>query len=212
MDRRRLLAICSSIPVVAGCTGQSTDNDVSPTRTSDTGSPTVTSTQTSASDRTGGTETPETCTETDGQPCPPFATARHRAVCSHTVEPNSASVYMDPHPGCSTLKNGTPGEEITLTVYNQSSQDLSFNPYSWRIWHGGGGEWTELEQEVSGGGRVTVAARGTHTWSFLEAVESIQEEPALESGRYGAEIGVSDPRNSDVRVALIALVRLDAEH
>lgn len=210
MNRRRLLAICSSIPVVAGCTGQSTENDASPSP--DTSSPTVTGTETAASNNADRKETPATCAETDGQSCPPFATARDRAVCSHTVEPNSASVYMEPNPGCSTLENGTPKDEITLTFYNQSSSDLSFNPYSWRIWHDEGGEWTELEQEVSGGGKVTVAAHDSHSWTFMEAVEAIQEEPTLESGLYGAEIGVPDPRNSDAWVACIALVQLDANN
>lgn len=212
MDRRRLLAICSSIPVVAGCTGRSTENDASPPRTPGTGSPTDARTRTPQPDDSGWEDTPATCAETADQPCPPFATARDRAVCSQTVESNAASVYIAPNPGCSTIDDGTPEDEITLTFYNQSARDLSFNPYSWRIWHDEGGGWTELEQEVSGSGTVTVAARDAYSWSFLEALEAIQEEPAPESGLYGAEIGVPDPRNSDAHVACIALVQLDAEN
>ena len=171
----------------------------------------------------GGAETPdepEAGNESDGevdtltpdiddQPCPLYETERDSAVCSHTVDTDTASVYIEPNPESSTLNDGTPVDDITLTFYNQSSNELTFNPHSWSIWHNSGTEWEELQQELSGDGRLTTSPDDTHSWSFIEAVESIQEEPAFEPGLYAAELGVPDPENSDEWVACIALVQLD---
>jgi len=145
----------------------------------------------------------------DEQPCPPYPTDRDRTVCSHTVTSDTASVYLTPDPRSSPLDDGTPVDEITLTLYNQSSTDLRFNPHSWRIWHLSDGDWSELDRQQSGDGVVTVAANGTDTWSFLETIETSQDDPELNPGRYAAEIGVPDPDTADGWVACIALIRFE---
>lgn len=144
----------------------------------------------------------------DAQPCPPFSIDRDRAVCSHTVDRDTASVYLDPEPHSSTLNDGTPAEEITLTLHNQSATDLRFNPHSWRIWHQSDSDWTELQQHSTGDGVVTVHTSNTYTWSFLEAVESIQAEPEVHAGLYAGEISVPAPATDDW-IACIALVRFE---
>lgn len=146
----------------------------------------------------------------DDKRCPPYETERDRAVCSHTVDPDTEAVYIEATPKGSTLKDGTPGDDITLTLYNQSDHDLVFNPHSWRIWHNSETGWEELQQELSGNGRRTTSPNATHSWSFMEAVESIQEEPILEPGLYAAELGVPSPESSDDWIACVALVELDS--
>lgn len=140
--------------------------------------------------------------------CPPYSTDRERAVCSHTVDEESASVYLDADPETTGLDDCEPAEPITLTLENRSSGDLRFNPASWSIWHDPGDGWTELPPEISGDGVTTLPAGETHSWTFLEAVESIRPEPNLEPGRYAAELGVPDPAGGGW-LACIALVRLE---
>lgn len=198
MRRRRLLACIgvSATPITAGCLGGDAPSD-DPVRTVDGG-------------ESGGRTVAE-----DGSPddpgarsCPPYSTDRERAVCSHTVDGESAPVYLLTEPETAVLDDGGPADTITLTLYNRSSGDLRFNPASWRIWHDSGDGWEELLPEVSGDSTLTVPAGGTHSWTFLEAVESIRPEPDLEHGRYAAEIGVPDPV-VDGWLACIALVTIE---
>lgn len=141
----------------------------------------------------------------EGQSCPPYATSHDRAVCSHTVNADTASVYLTPDPQTSPLDDGAPVNEITL--HNQFDTDLRFNPSTWRIWRLTDGDWSELEKQWSGHGVVTVPADDTYTWSFMEAVKSIQEEPNLNPGLYAAEIAVPDPDSINDWVGCIALMR-----
>ena len=193
MNRRHLLASigAGALTGSAGCLGDAT----------------------SLNDADGGTEsngnTGSTTSAVGEEPCPPVETGRDRAVCSHTVDTATAAVYLEPTPARSHLSDGTPVEEITLTLHNQSSSELTVNPHSWRIWHNQGTDWTELEQDLSGDGRLTVSPGSTHAWSFTETVESIQEQPALAPGLYAAELGVPDPEKSDEWIACIALLQLD---
>lgn len=193
MNRRRLLASigAGSLVGLAGCLG-----DATPLDDRDGGNT-----------ATGGTES--TPPEGADQPCPPVETARDSAICSHTVDPATTAMYLEPEPSRTTLRDGTLVDEITLTFHNQSSTELTFNPYSWRIWHTSGTEWAELQRELAGDGRLTVTPEDTHSWTFTEAVESIQENPALVPGRYAVELGVPDPENTDEWIACIALVQLD---
>ncbi|WP_247729139.1 hypothetical protein [Halovivax limisalsi] len=144
------------------------------------------------------------------QPCPPYETERDSAVCSHTVGSDEVSVYIEPHTEHSTLDDGTPVEEILLSIYNQSATELTFNPYSWSVWYNSGNGWEELQQELSVTGHLTISPDETHSWSFTEVVDSIQEEPTLEPALYAAELGVPDPENGDNWIGCIALVQLVA--
>lgn len=164
----------------------------------------------------GGTDEPThsstdepTHSSIDSQPCPPYAIDRDRVICSWTVDPDETTVSLEPEPRTAPLDGTAPGAGVTLTLHNRSATEFQFNPYSWSIWHRGGDGWTELEQEIVGDGVVTVAANDTYTWSFLDAVESIRDDPTFEAGLYAAEMAVPDPEHDDEWVACIALVRFD---
>lgn len=200
MNRRRLLAHvgASSLVSITGCLG---------TNGTPAGSETETNPPSNESDAETDTTNPETAA-IDDQPCPPYKTDRDTAVCSHTVDTDTASVYLDASPEASELDNGEPSDEITLTLHNQSASELTFNPNSWNIYHNAGTEWKELQQKQSGDGMYTISEDETHSWSFMEAVESVEEELELERGLYAAELGVSFD-NSDDWIACIALIRLN---
>lgn len=142
--------------------------------------------------------------------CPPYESDADRTVCSHTADPSSASVLLEASPVRTTLADGQPSEEITLTFTNRTGSEIGFNPNSWYVWQQTGGEWQELEQEWTGHGKVTVAAGETHTWSFVEAVSAIQPEPQFDAGRYAATIHVPAPEG-DGEIACVALLELEAE-
>ena len=202
MNRRQVLAQIGAGAVVGltGCVsgaessgspdGQSSPDQASP-------SPTTTTDESTPSDPT-----------VLDHSCPPYDTARDRAVCSQTADKDSEPVYLEPTPVQSTLDDGIPTEEITLTLHNQSPSDLSFNPHSWRIRQKADSDWVELEQQLSGDGKLTISPNDMHSWSFTEALESIREDPEFETGLYAAELGVPDPDNNDAWVACIALVHL----
>ena len=61
----------------------------------------------------------------------------------------------------------------------------------------------QLQQEFVGDGVVSVSPNDVHTWSLLEAVESIQNDTTFKSGQYAAEIGVPDPESDDDWIACI---------
>ena len=192
MNRRRLLA---ALPIwfAAGCTGAPAGGDDAP------------------DDAPTGSDGTEPTPTAGGRRCPPFETARDRAVCSHTVE-RDASVFLAATPERSRLDDGTPAEEVMLTLHNRSDVELSFNPHSWRVHHDGGDGWTQLARETAGDGKTTVTPGGTRSSSLLEAVDSVRSDPDLnlDPGRYAAELGTPDPAG-DGRVACIAFVRLEAE-
>lgn len=162
-------------------------------------------------DANAASDTTETPRPTiDEQLCPPYTIDRDHAVCSKTVDSDTTPVYLDVAPRSSTLDDGTPAEETTLTLYNQSDTDLRFNPHSWRIRHLSDDDWTALNQQLVGDGVATVSAGTTHTWSFVEVVASIRDDSELNPGLYAAEIGVPDPVTNDEWIACIALVRFEA--
>jgi len=196
MNRRQVLAWIGTGAIIglAGCNSGAESSDA-PDRASP--SPTTTTNESAPSDPT-----------VLDHSCPPYDTARDRAVCSQTVDKGSEPVYLEPTPVQSTLDDGIPTEEITLTLHNQSPSDLSFNPHSWRIRQKADSDWVELEQQLSGNGKLTISPNDTHSWSLTEALESIREDPEFETGLYAAELGVPDPDNDDAWVACIALVHL----
>lgn len=181
MRRRHLLATigAGATGAIAGCSGGS----ASSTPTADV--PTI-----------------------DDRDCPPYAIDLDGAVCSHTVEPTNAAVYLDANPTSAVLSNGTPASEITLTLHNESTSDLEFNPHTWTISRRVDSGWQPLEEEIAGDEKVTLDGSETYSWSFVEAVESIRTDPTLGSGLYAAEIGAPDPESNEAWLACIALVRL----
>lgn len=193
MNRRTLLAHMGTVAAIgsAGCHGGAA-------------LPGTSATETPADNRS---ETPVP-TIAD-QRCPPLETERKSTVCSHTVDPDSASVYIEAAPENAALNDGTPVEEITLTLHNQSSTELIFNPLSWSVWLDQGNGWEQLQQELSGNARLTVLPETTHSWTLTEVVASIREAPDFKPGLYVAEIGVPNPDISDDWISCAALIRLN---
>lgn len=192
MNRRNLLIQLGSgaILCTAGCLG-------------DPGSPNDPEAE---NERDGETKTPDSSFSIVS--CPPYGPIHNRAVCSHTVDREAESVYLLPDREQATLSDGVPEEEMSLKLHNQSSSELTFNPHNWRIWHKTDSEWEELERQLSGDGSVSVSAGETHSWSLVEAVESIQEDAVLVSGEYAAEIRVPDPETEGEWIACVSVVQL----
>lgn len=102
MKRRELLAAtCTSIAGLAGCSSGDPEQETPAT-------------------------TPIPLSEYE---CPPHDTNAGAAVCSHTVDTGSASVYL--LPSKTTVDAST--EVIELRLYNESAAELEFNPYQWSI-------------------------------------------------------------------------------
>lgn len=148
--------------------------------------------------------------DTKTQPCPPYETDRESVVCSHTVDPASAAVSLESRPKRSTVADGIPETEISLTLRNNSASELTFNPYSWHIRTNTGADWHDIQQDRAGNGTLTVPAGETQTWSLVDAVTAVRDDPELEPGLYAAELTVPAPTREDDSIACIALVRLDA--
>lgn len=199
MRRRTLLVAAGGLSLsLSGCldaNGQSGD------ASDDTGE----STGSDAPRSDGGT----TATTLQDESCPPYQTDADRTVCSHGTVPESASVFLEASPDGTTLDGDQPSEEITLTLHNRSASAIEFNPNSWYVWREADDGWQQLEREWSGDGVATVDSGSEHTWSLVEAVSSIQPDPAFETGRYAAEIRVPDPED-DTSVACVALIEFRA--
>ncbi|SFB74508.1 hypothetical protein SAMN05444422_101668 [Halobiforma haloterrestris] len=196
MHRRRVLERASfgALLGLAGCLGENNTAD-DPSDTESTASM---------------DDTESAIPDIDAQSCPPYETDHDRVVCSHTVDPDSATVFLEPSPRRSTVVDGTPESEVTLTLHNRSDSELTFNPYSWQLRSDSGSGWRELQQDRAGNGTLTVSAGETHTWSLVDAVTAVREEPDLDPGLYAMELTVPDPERESDRIACIALVRLEA--
>lgn len=134
--------------------------------------------------------------------CPPAAPERTGVVCSHTVDPGDAPVYLLP----SERTAPSPGA-LDLTLHNDSATELTFNPYSWTVRHELVSGWERLERRSQGDGRLVVGDGETHRWTFEEVVEAIDTETTVGPGTYAAEVSVPDPTGPDW-VACVALFRL----
>lgn len=135
--------------------------------------------------------------------CPPYNPDADETVCSHTVDTNAASVYLLP----SQTVVEEPSETLNLTLHNDSSTELTFNPYSWTVMMQRESGWTELEQQVSGNGKLTVAPGETQTWTLNEVAGYSNESTTLDTGRYTAEISVPDP-DGPAWITCVAVFRL----
>lgn len=142
--------------------------------------------------------------------CSPYPTGREWAACSEPAAESVAGVSMSVDPPSTTLVDGLPADEVSLTVVNDSDSDLTFNPYSWRIRRYEQGNWSDVDGGMSGDGMVSVDAGESQSWTFTEAVEAVQPDPDLEPGLYTAEIGVPHPDADDEWIACIAFIRLGA--
>jgi len=156
----------------------------------------------SITEPTPGTRTPPPPAALAEYDCLPHKPVHGRTVCSQTVDTDSAPVYLSP----SDPVAADPAA-LDLTLHNDSGNDLRFNSYSWTMWTDGASGWEKVERLSSGSGVVTVAAGETHTWTFEEAVRSINDEVTLAPGVYTATIPVPIP-GEDGWMACLALVGL----
>lgn len=107
-------------------------------------------------------------------PCPPVEMRESGLTCSHTVDgsgdeaPEAAGVYFETSPAVSADP-----DEITLTMTNDASERLEFNPFSWTLWVEQSGEWSEVEQAIVGDGYIEVDPGQTHSWSATEVADAI---------------------------------------
>lgn len=194
MKRRGLLAsVCASLVGVAGCSSRGADSD-----------PGATATDSPASPSPSPSPSPTSPTPLSAFECPPRGSDTGAAVCSHTVETDSASVYLLP----AETNADAPGETLELTLYNDSATDLRFNPYQWSILSRDGSKWERVEKRASGNGRVTVAAGETKTWTFGDAVEFVNPEATIDAGTYAAGIDVPNPDDGSDWIRCFALFRL----
>lgn len=199
MKRRHLLARAGigSVGSLAGCLGSAEPSGESEERTR---------TDVDEDDA----ERDRAAPAIDDRPCPPYDTVRDRAVCSHTVDPETAPVSLEPSPERSVLADGRPADEIALTLSNRSTRPLTVNPYSWTVWHDSGTGWEAFWQEYSITGHRTVSPGDSLSWTFAEAVESVRRDPELEPGLYAVELGVPKPSRGGEWIGCIALVRLES--
>lgn len=177
MKRRTVLgAACTSVAGLAGCTGF----------------------------RSGAaTGSPTSSTPIAEYGCPPYDPTLDGYVCSHTVDTESACVYLLP----TKATTDASAETVDLTLYNESSTGLEFNSYQWEIMVQQSAGWEAIETRISGDGRVTIPPGDTHTWTFSEVVDSINEQVTVDAGTYTAAIGVPNPEESDW-IQCLALIRL----
>ncbi|WP_283402426.1 hypothetical protein [Halorubrum sp. DM2] len=176
MKRRRLLAaVFTSVAGFAGCLSNAKEQ-----------------------------ETPTTAsTPLSEYGCPPSNSLAEPAICSHTVDTSSTSVYLLP----SETTGDTPAGTVELTLHNDSPTELEFNPYEWSILTKVSSGWEAIEGNSSGNGRLILSPDDTQTWAFDEVVGFINESVTVDSGTYVAGIRVPNPETSDW-VRCIALFRL----
>lgn len=98
-------------------------------------------------------------------------------------------------------------ETVELTLYNESSTDLEFNPYQWSIQTKTADGWEAVEKRTSGNGRLVLSPGDTQTWTFREVVDFINDQAPTDAGVYTAAINVPDPGGSDW-IQCLALFRI----
>jgi len=132
--------------------------------------------------------------------CPPDNPTEDPVVCSHTVDTDAADIYL-------LTDQTTQSETPTLTLHNDSSSDLEFNPFQWMVMQQQSSGWVPIEKRSSGNGRLVVASGGTHSWTFEEVVNYINEQLTVDAGTYTASIDIPNPNGSNW-IRCVGLVRL----
>lgn len=135
--------------------------------------------------------------------CPPHDSNPVTVVCSHTVDTESANVYL--LPSAPTIDAAT--RTLELTLHNNSTTELAFNPYQWTIMRKATAGWEPVEQRLSGDGRLTLPPGETQTWTFQQVMDFINENVTANTGTYTASINVPNPADSDW-IRCLALFRL----
>ena len=124
--------------------------------------------------------------------CPPDGVddVTGRPICSQTVDTDEADVYLLP----SSERAADPSEN-TLTLTNESSEQIEYNPHNWSMWVEQAGEWQRVERTVDGGGYVELEPGRTYSWTLAEVAESIQGDTfSYNPGTYFASLAVRSLR------------------
>lgn len=146
---------------------------------------------------TNQTTTPVSTDELASFECPPYGDG-DKTVCSQTVNTDAASVYLLPSPTV-----GDAPDSLELTLKNESETELTFNPYSWSVWKKSASGWSKIEQQSSGGGKLTIAAGHSEMWTVETVVGYINESAVLDAGAYSAAIDIPDPAGDDLITCLV---------
>jgi len=136
--------------------------------------------------------------------CSPHDIDVESAVCSHTVDSEAASVYLLP----SKPTGAESPSEVDLTLHNESSTELEFNPYQWEINKRSNAGWVPIEAHSSGTGQLTLSPSETHKWTFGEVIDFINKSATVDSGTYTASIRVPRPEDSGW-IRCLSLFRLE---
>lgn len=144
--------------------------------------------------------------------CPPFDGGAEwtPAVCSHTVDPESAEVHLQP-----SVERTADPEELAFTLSNDSSQRLRIDPWHWRLRTQGDLRWRAVEYTggvASGGGAangsVEVPPGETHRWDAMALAEHFAGwEFDFPPSTYLLGVEVSKP-DANGRVRCAALFRI----
>lgn len=182
MERRDLLSTaCLSLVGLSGCAGALSDPNP---------------------DGFGPNEgTPASPTPLSDYSCPPHGPQSDPVVCSHTVDSDTANVYL-------LTETTTDSDTPRMTLYNESSTELVFNPYQWTIAERTDTGWEQIPKRVSASAKLALAPGDTHSWTFRDAVDAITYNVTLDPGTYTASISVPNLDSSD-GIRCIALVRVD---
>jgi len=173
--RSRRAVLCSAgagIALLSGCTSFGSEQSTDPTTS------------------------PVSADEIASFECPPSGDG-DATVCSQTVKTGVASVYLLPSPTV-----GDAPDSLELTLMNESETDLTFNPYTWSVWKKSASGWSEIEQQSSGDGNMTVPAGDSETWTVETVVGYINESAPLNPGAYSAAIDVPDPDGDDWKICV----------
>lgn len=192
MDRRRLLAtVGTAVVATAGClTDPPADTD------------TTDSTQSTDEPADGpATTSPDGTAEMSPDddrfadvPCPSFSKA-DRTNCWHTVDPASASVYLEPDSELLAETNDDVVETLSFVLHNETGGDFGLNPHAWSIYRRTDGEWTRVAPDEYIEPWYTLADGETYTWRVsLEphpspnADDELDVVQPLEDGTYAFHV------------------------
>jgi len=118
--------------------------------------------------------------------CPPDGVDESGLSCSQTDDSEGSAVVLEP-----SLESTTDPDAITLTLRNESSEQLEFNPASWQLWVEQNGDWDRIEQTTTGDAYEELAAGESRTWNATEIPDLIrQSEFSFDPGTYLAAISI----------------------
>jgi hypothetical protein len=137
-------------------------------------------------------------------PCPPYSIEANQVVCSQTVDPEDALIYLLPSEAT------TSGETVEFTLHNHSSRPLKFNPHSWEIRSRERDRWREVEEKVSVDGVLELDSGAEESWSLTEILNDVDPNRQLDRGTHAVQLRVPDPRDGNGSLACIAVFQLDS--